>query len=272
MRFTKMHGTGNDFIVIDCIEQKITERAELANAMCQRRFAVGADQFILICPSKKADYLMEIYNPDGSQVEMCGNALRAVALYVRNRRQDSREVLNIETLGGLTKAVIKDDMVTVNMGAPSFLPNAVGLTCEEELINESYSFSARFTEEITCVSIGNPHCIMFVEDTENCEFDAKGPLIENHEIFKNRTNVEFIKIINRNEVDMRVWERGAGETLACGSGACASVAACIRNGFTDRSVKVNLKGGQLQIEWNEDDNCIYMTGPACFVFDGIWSV
>ena len=272
IRFTKMHGTGNDFVVIDCTTQEIIERSQLARNMCQRRFAVGADQFILICPSEKADYLMEIYNPDGSRVEMCGNALRAVALYVKYRKNDLREELSIETLGGMTSARVNGDMVCINMGAPDFSSQAVGLSEDKKIIGKKYAFSDHISESITCVSMGNPHCVIFVKDTESCPLETTGPLVENHSLFKNRTNVEFVQLINRNEINMRVWERGTGETLACGSGACGAVAACIENGLTDREVKVNLRGGHLTISWNEGDNNIYMNGPATFVYDGIWSI
>lgn len=268
--FTKMHGTGNDFIVIDATQHELPERSELAKSMCKRRFAVGADQFIIICPSDRADYLMEIYNPDGSQVEMCGNALRAVALYIRHRKNDLSESLSIETAGGLTEAVINDGQVTVNMGEPAFSPESIGLTSESEIIGSEYTFSEGLTRNITCVSMGNPHCVQFVESTEDCPLETEGPIIENHSLFKNRTNVEFIEILSSKEINMRVWERGTGETLACGSGACAAVVACIKNNLTEKTVQVNLRGGVLSITWNEKDNCIYMTGPATFVFDGIW--
>jgi len=271
IKFTKMHGTGNDFVVIDCVNQDISDRSQLAQDMCARRFGVGADQFILICPSDSADYVMEIYNPDGSNVEMCGNALRAVALYIKARMNDSRQSLRIETLGGLVITESEGNMVTVNMGEPSFSPSAIGLSEEKEFKNTSYLFSDSITREITCVSMGNPHCVQIVERTENCPLESEGPIIENHPLFKNRTNVEFVEILSRNEVNMRVWERGTGETLACGSGACAVAAACITNGYTDRTVAINLRGGQLSITWNEDNNCIYMTGPATFVYDGVWT-
>ena len=268
--FTKMHGTGNDFIVIDATLTTLPERSSLAQNMCERRFAVGADQFIIICPSDKADYLMEIYNPDGSKVEMCGNALRAVALFIRHRKKDLSETLSIETAGGITKIVINEDQVTVNMGQPSFTPESIGLSEEKEIIGSDYSFSQDITRNITCVSMGNPHCVQFVTSTEDCPLETEGPIIENHSLFQNRTNVEFIEVLSRNEVNMRVWERGTGETLACGSGACAAVVACIANKLTERTVQVNLRGGILSITWNEEDNCIYMTGPATFVFDGVW--
>ncbi|MCH2206448.1 MAG: diaminopimelate epimerase [Lentisphaerales bacterium] len=268
--FTKMHGTGNDFVVIDATVTDLPERSQLAKDMCTRRFAVGADQFIIICPSQKADYLMEIYNPDGSNVEMCGNALRAVALYIRHRKNDLSEILTIETAGGITKADINNNQVTVNMGEPSFTAESVGLSEASPLIGADYKFSDTIERNITCVSMGNPHCVQFVSSTQDCSLETEGPIIENHSLFKNRTNVEFIEILSRKEINMRVWERGTGETLACGSGACAAVVAAIQNDLTDRTVQVNLLGGILSITWNEEDNSIYMTGPATFVFDGVW--
>lgn len=272
IKFTKMHGTGNDFVVIDCINQNITDRKQLAVNMCARRFGIGADQLILICPSEKADYLMEIYNPDGSNVEMCGNALRAVALYIKNRLGDTSPSYRIDTLGGLTVAETCDDMVTVNMGAPGFTPESIGLTEPREFTNTSYTFAENVTRDITCVSMGNPHCVQFVENTETCPLEIEGPLIENHPLFKNRTNVEFVQVISDKEVNMRVWERGTGETLACGSGACAVAVACMKTGKTAREVSINLRGGTLKVSWNEADNSVYMTGPATFVYDGIWKV
>ena len=271
IKFSKMHGTGNDFVVIDCINQDIANRGELAKNMCTRRFGVGADQLILICSSDSADYTMEIYNPDGSNVEMCGNALRAVALYIRDELKDSKNPLKIDTMGGLVETNIDGNNVTVNMGQPSFTPESIGLSEDREFINTSVSFSDNIHRDITCVSMGNPHCVQFVRSTKNCPLETEGPIIENHKLFKNRTNVEFVEVISRKEVNMRVWERGTGETLACGSGACAVAVACIKNGLTDRTVTVNLLGGKLTIFWNEKDNCIYMTGPAAFVFNGIWS-
>lgn len=271
INFTKMHGTGNDFVVIDCVNQEVTDRSELSKRMCARRFGAGADQLILICPSETADYCMEIYNPDGSNVEMCGNALRAVALYIKAKMNDSRKSLRIETLGGLVITESEGNMVTVNMGQPSFSPAAVGLSVDKDFCNEPYSFTDDITRSITCVSMGNPHCVQFVKSTENCPLESEGPIIENHSLFKNRTNVEFVEVLSRSEVNMRVWERGTGETLACGSGACAVAAACIANGLTDRSIKINLRGGQLEISWNSNDNCIYMSGPATFVYDGVWT-
>ena len=269
--FTKMHGTGNDFVIIDATVCPIESRGQLAQEMCQRRFGIGADQFIVICNSEIADYLMEIYNPDGSNVEMCGNALRAVALYIKHKKNNDSKIITIETAGGLTSAKIDGDQITINMGEPSFAPERIGLSQDNEVIGLDFTFSEVLTRTITCVSMGNPHCVQFVNSTEDIQLESEGPFIENHPLFKNRTNVEFIEILSKNEVNMRVWERGTGETLACGSGACAAVAAAIANNLTDRTVKVNLKGGTLSIQWNEDDNCIYMTGPATFVFDGVWS-
>ncbi|MCM8535660.1 MAG: diaminopimelate epimerase [Lentisphaeraceae bacterium] len=270
--FTKMHGTGNDFIVLDALEHSLPDRSELAKQMCSRRFAVGADQFIIICPSEKAQYLMEIYNPDGSQVEMCGNALRAVALYIRHRKNDPSETLAIETAGGITYAEFEGDQVKINMGAPSFAPQNIGLTNNSEMIGTEFNFTDDIQRTITCVSMGNPHCVQFVDSTKNCPLESEGPIIENHSLFANRTNVEFIEILSKDEINMRVWERGTGETLACGSGACGAVAAAIKNNLTNSTVKVNLLGGILSITWDKADNCIYMTGPATFVFDGVWQI
>jgi diaminopimelate epimerase len=270
LKFTKMHGTGNDFVVIDTFEQVLDDPKSLAQAMCRRRFGAGADQFIIIRPSSKADYLMDIYNPDGSRVEMCGNALRAVALYIKYRKNDHREVLKIETIGGMTEARVSDQSVTINMGKPNFTAQAIGLSDGHEKMGTKFSFSDTINREITCVSMGNPHCVQFVTSTEKAPVTCEGPLIENHHLFANRTNVEFIEVLSRNEINMRVWERGTGETLACGSGACAAVAACIKNNLTDRTVKVNLLGGVLNITWSDADDCIHMTGPATFVYDGTW--
>ncbi len=270
IRFTKMHGAGNDFVVIDCIHQVISNRKELAKKMLIRRFGVGADQLILICPSTKADYLMEIYNPDGSQVEMCGNALRAVALYIRERLKNNGSSYRIETLSGIAIAEILGNQVKINMGQPQFLAKAIGLTEDRQFKEETYQFSQELHRKITCVSMGNPHCVIFVDSLKDYPVESEGKLIENHPLFKNRTNVEFVHVLSDKEVEMRVWERGAGETLACGSGACAVAVAAVITGRTAREVEIHLLGGKLKIFWNEADNCVYMTGDATFVYDGVW--
>lgn len=272
INFTKMQGTGNDFVVIDCVNQTVEAREELAASICERRFGAGADQMILVCPSEAADFKMEIYNPDGSQVEMCGNALRAVAVYLNEKGLSEKSENQIETLGGLVVTKFVDGQITIDMGEPSLTAESIGLTMGEKYIGESYQFSEELNFDITTVSMGNPHCVIFVEETETFPLETVGPIIENHALFANRTNVEFIQIIDRETIKMRVWERGTGETLACGSGACASVVASILNDYAGRALTVKLRGGDLNITWDEADNHVYMSGPAVTVYEGVWTV
>lgn len=273
MKFTKMQGCGNDYVYVDCTKDLIDHIPETARRVSDRHFGIGSDGLILIRPSKTADFMMDMYNYDGSRSQMCGNGIRCVAKYVYDNALTQKKQITIETLSGIKEIdlIIENEKVsnvTVNMGAPvmkaSFIPV---ISDKEQVIKEPVTVGDR-TYEITCVSMGNPHAIVFVDDTDQVPIKTLGPLFENHEIFPERVNTEFIHVVNRNRIQMRVWERGAGETLACGTGACASVMACILNGLTDHEVTVSLLGGELKIRYDEKKNTVFMTGPATKVFDG----
>lgn len=273
MKFTKMQGCGNDYVYVDCTKKMIDNIPETARIVSDRHFGIGSDGLILIRPSVHADFFMDMYNFDGSRAQMCGNGIRCVAKYVYDNGLTDKEQISIETLSGIKKlelAIVdgKVTFVTVNMGTPVSKPSMIPVVSDKEkLISESVKIGE--TEyKITCVSMGNPHAIVFVEDTRKIPITELGPLFENHEIFPERINTEFVHIIDRKRIDMRVWERGSGETLACGTGACASVVACIWNDLTDREVTVSLLGGELKIRYDEQDGNVYMTGPATKVFDG----
>ena len=270
LRFTKMHGLGNDFVLIDCRDKAVSGQlsaiSDISKRLCHRRFGVGADQVLLMYPSNIADFKMVIFNSDGSEVEMCGNGIRCFAKYVWDRKLSDKEVLSVETAAGIIRPERCGQMVKVDMGEPvlegRLIPvNIDGLVKDFPLTIEEKVF------KITAVSMGNPHAVIFVDDVD--EFDVKryGPRIENHGLFPRRTNVEFIQVLDAQRIRMRVWERGSGETMACGTGASAAGVAASLKGFTGRWINVVLAGGELLIEWNED-NHVYMTGPAVEVFEG----
>ena len=275
IKFTKMEGIGNDYVYINTFEQKVLNPSELSKKISDRHFGVGSDGLILIGSSDIADFKMSIYNSDGSQAEMCGNGIRCVAKYVYDKGLTDKTEITIETLAGVKKVdvIIESDkvsLVRVDMGEPILKADkipVINYTVEKSLNGETFVKTKVNEYDFTAVSMGNPHAVSFVE---SLDFDISkiGPTIENNSNFPNKVNVEFIQVINRNEIKMRVWERGAGETLACGTGASSSVVASYLNGYTERKVLVNLLGGNLEIEWNKDDNHIYMTGPAREVFEG----
>lgn len=273
MKFTKMQGCGNDYVYVDCTKKLIDDIPETARKVSDRHFGVGSDGLILIRPSNHADFFMDIYNYDGSRAQMCGNGIRCVAKYVYDNGLTDKDQITIETLSGIKKLdlTIVDGKVTfvaVNMGTPVMTPSAIPVISDKEkLISEPITVGG--TEyKITCVSMGNPHAVVFVEDTKTIPIAVLGPMFENHEMFPERINTEFIHVVDRKRIEMRVWERGSGETLACGTGACASVAACVWNCLTDREVMVSLLGGELEVRYDEKDGNIYMTGPVAKVFDG----
>ena len=280
--FSKMQATGNDFIIIDYLENNFNYSFKLLSKyLCDRHFGIGSDGLILIKPSDKADFTMEMYNVDGSQSEMCGNGIRCVGKYVYDYGLTDKEEISVETLAGIKylKFVIdrKDEsdrgtvaMVTVHMGEPIFKPAEVPVNVGEELdIVQDYPVNIDGeTYNITCVSMGNPHCITYVEDTDSFPLEEVGPKFESNPIFPRRVNAEFVQIVSRTYAKMRVWERGSGETLACGTGCCATAAACVLNGLTENEITVEVLGGKIQIEWNREENLIYMTGPAETIFDG----
>lgn len=266
LNFTKMHGLGNDFIIIDDREGRLTALPELSKRLCNRRFGIGADQLILVRDSDIADFRMLIYNPDGSEAEMCGNGVRCFARYLLRIGITNKEDLKIETKAGIIKTKVREDLVEVDMGEPRFEPEDIPVRLDARVI----SHPLRVLDEefsITCVSMGNPHTVIFLRDISAFPVDRFGPVIENHTLFPQRTNVEFARVVSEREIEMRVWERGAGETMACGTGACATLVAAVLNGLTHRRATVHLRGGDLDILWGED-NHIYMTGPAEEVFVG----
>lgn len=273
MKFTKMQGLGNDFILVDCFTEKISEDyGQLAQKLCDRHFGIGADGLVLILPSNTADVRMRIFNSDGSEAEMCGNVIRCFARLVYDRSIVKKKAVRVETLAGIMvpELIFDNDKVVsvrVDMGEPKLERSLIPMEGPAgQVINEPLTVDGR-TYNITCVSMGNPHCIIFVSDVNSALITEIGPKIETHPLFPRKTNVEFIHVLNKREVNMRVWERGAGETLACGTGACATGVACVLNDLTDRSITVHLPGGDLNIEW-ADNNHIYMTGPGEYVFTG----
>jgi diaminopimelate epimerase len=273
--FTKLHGIGNDYIYINAIKHPVENPKKLAIAMSNRNFGVGSDGLILILPSGKADFTMRMFNADGSEAEMCGNGIRGFAKYVYDHGLTKKTTIAVETLAGVkqVRCTVKNGKVhtvTVDMGEPILLRDKIpmlgnpGTVIEEDLHVDGVKFS------ITAVSMGNPHVVIYVEDVKNFPVEKYGPMIENHELFPKRTNVEFVQIVTGKEVIQRTWERGSGETLACGTGASAVTVAGVLTEITDRRLKVHLKGGDLSIEWNNKDNHVYLTGPAEEVFEGIW--
>lgn len=274
INFTKMHGCGNDYIYIDCFKQNIINPGELSEKLSKRHFSVGSDGLILVCPSEIADAKMRMFNSDGSEGKMCGNGIRCVGkfLYDNNYITD-RDTLSIETLSGIKylKAYKTENEVTslrVDMGKPEFHPNKIPVNLDaNEIINRQTEINGK-TYNITCVSMGNPHCIVFVDDIDNIDIEKVGPHFENADIFPDRINTEFVQIIDNKTIKMRVWERGSGETFACGTGACASAVASVLNGFFDinSDITVKLIGGDLIIKYTGDT--VYMTGPAEKVYDG----
>ena len=274
IEFVKMHGLGNDYLYINCIKNREPLfPEELAKRLSNRHFGVGADGIILVCNSKIADFKMRIFNSDGSEAEMCGNGIRGFAKYVYDYNLIDKNEFKIETLAGIRKVKLNTlnksitENITVDMGEPILHPVKIPvLTREEPPIKDLKIVIKNKIFTITCVSMGNPHAIIRLHNLEDINIKEYGPLIENRSEFPKRTNVEFIEIKDRSRIKMKVWERGAGETLACGTGACASTVASVLNGYTERKVVVELLGGELEVEWNEEDSHVYMTGPATTVF------
>ncbi|MCU6725706.1 Diaminopimelate epimerase [uncultured Clostridium sp.] len=273
MKFTKMHGIGNDYVYVNCFKETVEHPSEMAIKVSDRHFGIGSDGLILIKPSEVADGKMEMYNADGSQGAMCGNGIRCVAKYMYDYGITDKTSISVETKSGIKylDLTIKDgkvDTVKVNMGTPILKAVDIPVRSEKEkVIDESVMVDGK-EWKITCVSMGNPHAITYIDDVKNLEIEKIGPKFENHEIFPDRVNTEFVRVIDRNTVEMRVWERGSGETLACGTGACAVAVSSILNGLTEEEVTVKLLGGDLKIFWDRIENKVYMTGSATTVFDG----
>lgn len=273
MEFTKMHGAGNDYVYVNCLDTVLDNPSEVAVRVSDRHFGIGSDGLILIKPSDKADFYMEMYNADGSQGKMCGNGIRCVGKYVYDNGLTDKTELSVETLSGikyLTLNVVdgKVDTVRVNMGEPILKPELIPVNIDADIVKD-YPVNIGGEEyRITCVSMGNPHCVTYVDDVDNLPIEKIGPLFENNPLFPERVNTEFVKVIDRGTLQMRVWERGSGETLACGTGTCATAVATILNGLCDETVRVKLLGGELKITWDRTHNIIYMEGPARTVFTG----
>ena len=273
MKFTKMHGAGNDYIYIDCFTENVENPEELSKMLSDRHFGVGADGIVLIKPSPVADCFMDIYNADGSRAKMCGNAIRCVAKYIYDNKK-KKQVFKIDTLSGikLVEVYIENGFVVggkVNMGKPIFNGRQIPTRYGDSIVKNKIINIENNDYEITCVSMGNPHCIVFHKNIHKLNLEKIGPLFENHEMFPERINTEFVEIIDEKTLKMRVWERGSGETLACGTGACAVAVASVVNGFCekDKDIKIHTKGGILTVKWHKNDN-VYLSGNAVKVFDG----
>lgn len=273
MKFTKMHGCGNDYIYVNGFEEQIDNPNETAEKVSNVRFGIGSDGMVIIHPSKIADFRMAMYNADGSEGAMCGNAIRCIGKYVYDNGMTDKTVVTVETKAGIKTLNLnvedgKVSTVRVDMGAPILKPELIPVKYDgETMIDKPLTVDGK-EYQVTCISMGNPHCVTFVEDTRSLNLEQIGPSFEKHQVFPDRVNTEFVQIIDRNTVNMRVWERGSGETWACGTGACACVMACILNGHTEDKVLVHLVGGDLLIEYDRENNTIFMTGPAVTVCYG----
>jgi len=279
MKFTKMEGIGNDYIYVNCFQETVENPADFSVKYSDRHFGIGSDGLILICPSEIADFKMSMYNADGSQAEMCGNGIRCVGKYVYDYGLTSQTEITVETLAGIKYLTLhvedgKVREVTVDMGEPIFVPSEIPV----DLSKLSMEASSRVVDvpieiadkeyRMTCISMGNPHAVVFVDGVKELPLEQIGPLFEQHPVFPKRVNTEFIEVLSDTEVNMRVWERGSGETLACGTGACASAVACVLNHKTKDEIVLHLLGGDLKVKWDQEKNRVYMTGPARVVFDG----
>jgi diaminopimelate epimerase len=275
MKFTKMHGIGNDYIYVNGFEEKIEDPVSFAIFYSNRHKGIGSDGLVMILPSENSDFRMRMFNADGSESEMCGNASRCIGKFVYDKGLTDKKEVTLETLAGVkilkltVDAENKVESVTVDMGEPILNGELIPTTFKQDrVINEPVTFSPEINYNITCVSMGNPHAVIFTSGISELDLPKVGPVIENASIFPRRTNTEFIEVLSKDRLKMRVWERGSGETLACGTGACASVVAAVLNGHTERKATVELLGGELTIEWKADDNHVYLTGGATTVFEG----
>ena len=275
IQFTKMHGCGNDYVYINGFTQHVPreQKAEFVRRISDRHFGIGSDGAIFINPAKEADFEMEMYNADGSRSEMCGNGMRCVGKYVYDYGLINQTEFSVVSAGKIKYLTLtveggKAVQIRVNMGNPILTPAEIPVVAEGETVIDEPIMVLDKEYKMTCVSMGNPHAVVFVDDVMEFPLNEVGPYFENHERFPNRTNTEFVQVVDRSHIKMRVYERGTGETLACGTGCCASAVACILNGLTDTEVDVEVLGGVVHIEWNRDENLVYMTGPGETVFDG----
>ncbi|MBP3460043.1 MAG: diaminopimelate epimerase [Lachnospiraceae bacterium] len=273
MKFTKMHGCGNDYVYVNGFVEKIEDKPAFVRMVSDRHFGVGGDGAIFINPSEEADFEMEMYNADGTRAEMCGNGIRCVGKYVYDKGLTDKTQVSIASFGKVKYLDLNVEngavsTVRVNMGAPILTAKEVPvISSMEQSVDEPVVVNGK-EYRMTCVSMGNPHAVVFMDHVADLDIAAVGPSFENHEVFPNRTNTEFVEVVDRNHVNMRVWERGTGETLACGTGCCATVVACALNGLTENKVVVKVLGGEIEIEWDREENLVYMTGPAATVFEG----
>lgn len=275
MKFAKMQGCGNDYVYINGFEEHIEteKKPDLVRRLSERHFGIGSDGVIFINPSDIADFEMEMYNADGSRSEMCGNGIRCVAKYVFDKKMTKQREFTIESFGKIKYITIieenqKAKLIKVGMGSPELRTEMIPAVYDSEtIIAKPIEVDGKVWEG-TCVSMGNPHVVLFVDDVATMDLESIGPKFENHKMFPNRTNTEFVKVLDENTVEMRVWERGTGETLACGTGCCATAVACILNEKTGNKVLVKVLGGEILVEWDREKNEIYMTGPGEFVFEG----
>lgn len=275
IKFTKMHGTGNDYIYVNGFEEKIASPSEFSIKYSDRHKGIGSDGLVLILPSEVADFRMQMFNADGSEAEMCGNASRCIGKYVYDKGLTNKTEIQLETLSGVKNLKLylndsnKVDKVTVDMGEPILEAKQIPVTFEKSpVIRQHADFDNGLEYDLTCVSMGNPHAVIFTEKVLELDLSRIGPIIEHSKYFPNRTNTEFVEKISSNRLRMRVWERGSGETMACGTGACATLVAAVLNGLTDRKATVELLGGELEIEWDKTNNHVYLTGEAVNVFEG----
>ncbi|MDY5025431.1 MAG: diaminopimelate epimerase [Oliverpabstia sp.] len=273
MKFTKMQGIGNDYVYVNCFQETVEHPGEVAKLVSDRHFGIGSDGLILIKPSDVADFEMDMYNSDGSRGAMCGNGIRCVAKYVYDYGLTDKTSITVNTASGIKylDLTIEDGkavQIRVNMGAPILEPFKIPVISEKEIVLDEPILADGKEYRITAVSMGNPHAVTYIDDVKGLDIEKIGPQFEHHPIFPDRVNAEFVKVLDRHTVEMRVWERGAGETLACGTGACAVAVASILNGLTEDEVTVKLLGGDLKIYWDRKENLVYMTGPAEVVFDG----
>lgn len=273
MKFTKMHGCGNDYVYVNGFTEKVADKPKAVVALSDRHFGIGSDGVIFINPSQQADFEMEMYNADGTRAEMCGNGIRCVGKYVYDHGMTDKTSITVESFGkvkylDLTVENGKVVKVKVNMGKPELTAKDVPVVSVHEQVIDEEIIVKEKSYRMTCVSMGNPHAVVFMDDVEHLAIEEIGPYFENYERFPNRTNTEFVQVIDDSHVKMRVWERGTGETLACGTGCCATAVACVLNRLTGAHVTVQVLGGEIEIYWDQKENLVYMTGPAVTVFEG----
>lgn len=265
--FTKMQALGNDCILLDTLHSRFQESPRLIRKLCNRQLGIGADQLLVLSKSRKADFKMRVFNADGSEAEMCGNGIRCVGRYIKEAKYTSKREIMVETLAGIRLVRVTSKNVDVDLGAPKLKGKEIPVHLSGRIINRPLKIDTK-DFRITCLSLGNPHCIIFQENLDNFDVKRFGPLLENHHLFPKRVNVSFVNVLSATQMKVRVWERGAGETLACGTAGAASLIASVLNGFTERKAKVELAGGTLEVEWKRETNSVWISGPAEKVFEG----